>query len=525
MEKTLFCIVNALGYNAIFAVFVLVAYALRSARPWLKWIVYFVGLFLQVDIEYSQAYGNLQSAWGKDMFSYYAAVTAVIAILGFLLIRRPVRKKDQVDGSTVRGMPLQNTDSSSVPVLNNDEYHHDNTIHLTSHETEHHLLPADTELPEDAESVGTTMDNSKNNSHAIIEALDNSFYKTVNNYALADGSAEFYAPVYQPEEFCDSAYLYCRKQYGTDDKKKLVFEYCMTSFYGAICTVALLKEDIKQFENGKAWDVLYKQINVEFTDANADRFMKTKQGEEKSDAVFHIISDYFNSVYPIINSCALEESVCKHAMQLAYKLGMMVAGKEFFISDCPTVKEELSHREDKDDKEVPVILKAPDDFYKDCLSSFHQFASEKGYVKNGIIFIPELMPIGERIVKAFLTDPFFISEYASDPLQYYYAIVGLSIQAGMVIADKWHTNYSELKNGFVDTVISEGPAEMAQALMDANFHVNAEKANEFYSGIYTIWMQLHNPYWVVNDPRKYTFLGTVAAYQVGISTILGQYGF
>ena len=60
-----------------------------------------------------------------------------------------------------------------------------------------------------------------------------------------------YAPVYQPEEFCDSAYLYCRKQYGTDDKKKLVFEYCMTSFYGAICTVALLKEDTKQFESGK----------------------------------------------------------------------------------------------------------------------------------------------------------------------------------------------------------------------------------------------------------------------------------
>ena len=135
------------------------------------------------------------------------------------------------------------------------------------------------------------------------------------------------------------------------------------------------------------------------------------------------------------------------------------------------------------------------------------------------------MPIGERIVKAFLTDPFFISEYSSDPIQYYYAIVGLSIQAGMVIADKWHTNYSELQSGFVDTVISEGPAEMAQDLMDANFHVSAEEANDFYSGIYTRWMQLHNPYWVVNDPRKYTFLGTIAAYQVGISTILGVYGF
>ena len=242
--------------------------------------------------------------------------------------------------------------------------------------------------------------------------------------------------------------------------------------------------------------------------------MKTKQGEEKSDGIFRIVSDYFNSVYSVINSCALEENVCKHAMQLAYKLGMMVAKKEFFISDCPTVREELSHHENKGDEEEPVILKTPEDFYKDCLSSFHQFASEKGYVKNGIIFIPELMPIGERIVKAFLTDPFFISEYSSDPIQYYYAIVGLSIQAGMVIADKWHTNYSELQSGFVDTVISEGPAEMAQDLMDANFHVSAEEANDFYSGIYTRWMQLHNPYWVVNDPRKYTFLGTIAAYQV-----------
>ena len=164
-----------------------------------------------------------------------------------------------------------------------------------------------------------------------------------------------------------------------------------------------------------------------------------------------------------------------------------------------------------------------DGFYKECVSSFHQIASDAGYANKGLIFIPELMPAGEKIVNALLSNQYLSSQYGSDPSRYYYAIVGLGIQAGMVIADQWHKDPDALKNGFVDYIIAQGPAEMAKRLMQTCFQADEEKANGFYSSIYSRWLQLHKPYWNRKDTGQYTFYGTLAAYQTGISAILGQY--
>ncbi len=137
--------------------------------------------------------------------------------------------------------------------------------------------------------------------------------------------------LYQPDDFCEKAYNYCRKQYGIDDLQKLYFEFCMTAFYGCICSAALYQKDKTPFEDEPAWDVIYKQINVEFTDANAERLLGTKNGEDKAERIFSIISSFFNHARSIMEKSQSNKNICISVMKEAYRLGMMVAQKELTI--------------------------------------------------------------------------------------------------------------------------------------------------------------------------------------------------
>lgn len=164
-------------------------------------------------------------------------------------------------------------------------------------------------------------------------------------------------------------------------------------------------------------------------------------------------------------------------------------------------------------------------FYNDCVEAYHNAAHEKGLANKGVIFIPELIPIGEKTVLAFLKDLFFQMQFGSNPQMYYYVIMSLSMQAGMVFAVKWHENYSALNTGYVDQIIEEGPADACKPYLKQLGLTDSEKENEFYRVIFDKWLEQHEPYWKMNDPRDYTFKATLAAYQLGISMILEKYGY
>ena len=164
-------------------------------------------------------------------------------------------------------------------------------------------------------------------------------------------------------------------------------------------------------------------------------------------------------------------------------------------------------------------------FYNDCIEAYHNAAAEKGFATRGIIFIPELIPIGEKTILAFLKDPFFQMQFGSNPQMYYYVIMSLSLQAGMVFSVKWHENYAALKNGYVDEIIAEGPADACKPFLRQLGLTDNEKENDFYRVIFDKWLEQHEPYWNMSDPRDYTFKATLAAYQLGISMILEKYGY
>lgn len=180
----------------------------------------------------------------------------------------------------------------------------------------------------------------------------------------------------------------------------------------------------------------------------------------------------------------------------------------------------------KKDSTESVQIKNVQSFYTDCLKTFHDEAMANGFANRGLIFIPELMPMGEKAVLAYLQDMFFTMEFGQNPTQYYYVIMSLSLQTGICFGEKWHKDFAGLKAGYVDEIIKVGPADDANAILAETIGINGnEEQNAFYQKIYEKWIHCHEPYWALNDPRQYTFRAMVAAYQLGISMVLEKYGF
>ena len=171
-------------------------------------------------------------------------------------------------------------------------------------------------------------------------------------------------------------------------------------------------------------------------------------------------------------------------------------------------------------------LKSPKVFYTACVEDFHKEAIKSGAATKGLIFIPELIPLGEKTILAFLQDTFFQRQFGDNAQLYYYAIMSLVIDAGIVYATCWHENFSGLNN-YVERIISEGPADHANILLEKHFpkSISENQGNPFFQKIYTRWVAMHHPYWALSDPREYTFSAMLAAYQLGISMILEKYGY
>lgn len=171
-------------------------------------------------------------------------------------------------------------------------------------------------------------------------------------------------------------------------------------------------------------------------------------------------------------------------------------------------------------------MKNEREFYQECVEAFQDEVEKAGYLKNGVL-IPELLPMGQKITLAFLQDDFFQMQFGGNPAQYYYVINSLCLQAGAVAADMWHENYDKLKNGFVDTIIEEGPASYAKPIFEKEFGLDSDgdAGEKLYSKVFNKWLELHQPYWELNDPRQYTFNAMLASFQTGVSMILSKYGY
>ncbi len=359
-------------------------------------------------------------------------------------------------------------------------------------------------------------------------ALDEMFAETVfMNHLSDDGVIEFFADIYQPDDFCQKAFEYCNVQYAGKGEDRLVFEYNMTAFYGCICSLALWNEESDDFVGAPAWDAISKKIDTEFTDRHAEELLGTKNGEDRAEGIYLILALYMEVSKAAMAASKRDKEVCIYAMRLAYKLGMLVAKRELAVRNKNFVREIITRPtkdnivSDDNNKKTGKV-----DFYTECVEKLHTVAEALGVASRGLILIPELIPRGEKLVLCFLKDNFFQMEFSHDANAYYSFIMALSIDAGIVTAAKWHEDYSGLDD-YVEKIMAEGPAEDANKLMEKYLlkDLFSNQGNPFFSKIYPVWTALHEPYWKERDPRDYTFKLMVAAYQLGVSVILEKLGY
>ena len=163
---------------------------------------------------------------------------------------------------------------------------------------------------------------------------------------------------------------------------------------------------------------------------------------------------------------------------------------------------------------------SPKEFYKEAILKFHKQAEENGLCNKGIVAIPELIAIGQKTVLAFLRDQYLNLEYGNNPNQFYYVVSSFCLQCGIIFAAEWRDNFSSLNQDYVDRVIADGPWEHVELLFKEDLGMSKDEFNELCKRTYDLWLELHDPYWKLDDPREYTFNALLAVFQLGISIIL-----
>ena len=173
----------------------------------------------------------------------------------------------------------------------------------------------------------------------------------------------------------------------------------------------------------------------------------------------------------------------------------------------------------------PSGNETPQAFYTSCVKDYHDTAKKLGQAQRDVIFIPELLAYGQKAVLWYFQND-ELQRQIPDPAEYYYVAVNTAIRCGILFALKWHLDFGGLQApGYVESVMETGPSVLSKDIIRQSLGMDENAFGEFCSAIFNRWFELHKPYWALRDPREYTFYATLAAFQLGVSTILCKYGF
>lgn len=196
-----------------------------------------------------------------------------------------------------------------------------------------------------------------------IQELDNYGYDIADDNDLLNGQ-EFYdaieecGDVYRPDEFINAVMHYCRKKYASLGENKVRGEYIITSFYGSICAALFYAEDNSVFDTIEPFNYLMENIDVEFTDRNAERMLQTKAGEEKAEYVWSIILPYVKFSQEIFSKTSkLTDELILCAMKNAYEIGLLTA---FYYINGRDKKHIIASREEIDNALSDISTKTPE---------------------------------------------------------------------------------------------------------------------------------------------------------------------
>lgn len=217
---------------------------------------------------------------------------------------------------------------------------------------------------------------------------------------------------------------------------------------------------------------------------------------------------FFDAFVELYEDYDTQEEYLKQIFSISYKLGVSM----------------LLDKQNKSKENTKIT--SPKDFYEDCVYEYHKLAKNKGFAQRDLIFVPELLINGNKMVLSFLKSTAFEQHMIKEPVYGYLVGIGTALFMGIITGYQWHVEYSKLEE-ISNNILDAG--ENATIYYKDNFEekigIDTKELLDFSYEVYVKFLELHKPYWKLNDPRDYTFNGMLASYQLGISIALANFGY
>ena len=161
-------------------------------------------------------------------------------------------------------------------------------------------------------------------------------------------------------------------------------------------------------------------------------------------------------------------------------------------------------------------MKYNSDFYESLSLALHKAAIGTSY---DIMLVPDLLERGKGYLMTWLKDEGFRNSFSGDAMMYYYNIACIAFGGGIAYADAFEKDASQIKLGFVDTLLA-GTPDITALAFDILSLDNEEKQTAYRAtldNMFSLFLQKMEPYWDKEDPRPFLFQGLMAFFQTGIS--------
>lgn len=154
------------------------------------------------------------------------------------------------------------------------------------------------------------------------------------------------------------------------------------------------------------------------------------------------------------------------------------------------------------------------DFYNGVTINLHKLAGG-----CDMMLIPDLLERGKQFIMMWLKDEEFRKLFGGDAKMYYYNIACIAFGGGVAFADAYEKDASQIKLGFVDTLLASQKdiTGLAHDILGNESDEDKEYYQKRLDSMFSYFLAELEPYWDKEDPRPFLFQGLMAFFQTGVS--------
>lgn len=159
------------------------------------------------------------------------------------------------------------------------------------------------------------------------------------------------------------------------------------------------------------------------------------------------------------------------------------------------------------------------DFFDNVTLRLYTVLRESTGKRGDMLMVPDLLERGKNYIMSLLQNEGLREKFKAEPMMFYYNVAAFAFAGGIAYADAWHKDVTQIKLGFVDTLIASQPDRHALALDIMGFETAAQKTayHALCDAMFSKFVSLMEPYWDKEDPRPFLFQGLLAFFQTGIN--------